>query len=64
MKIFAISDKETLQCVYVGLHKDRAEAWNIYLGWPDAAEVRAAELKSVCEEVHCYPVAQMVRIDG
>lgn len=61
MKVFAITNKKTLLCEYIGLHEDQDATWWTYLGWPDPEEVERAKLKYVCEEVHCYPVAQIVR---
>lgn len=61
MKIFAITDKVSLQCKYIGLHVDAESAWQIYLGWPDQQEIRVAKMSAICEEVNCYPAAQMLR---
>ena len=36
---------------YVGLHRDEAECWSVYLGWPDAEEVEAAK----AEGFYCAP---------
>ncbi len=60
MKIFAITNKATLVCEYIGLHSDEHSAWQIFLGWPGPEEIRDAQLRSICQEVHCYPVKQMV----
>lgn len=64
MKAYAVTNKETLQTVYLGLHEDLDAAWTVFLGWPDDAEQADAKLKFCCEEVDVYPTAQKCRIDG
>ena len=38
MHTYVIVSPEGL--VYVGLHKEEADAWRIFLGWPTVGEVR------------------------
>lgn len=62
MRAFAVTEQKTLKTVYVGLHESEGDAWQIFLGWPDEAEIRAAKMRFVCQEVHLYPTAQQCRL--
>ena len=60
-KFWAVTDKQSLQTVYLGVHETQSNVWQIFLGWPSPEEVRDAKLKFICEEVAVYPIAQACR---
>jgi len=41
-KVFGIVDADH-KLVFIDLCKDENEVWQIYMGWPDASEIRAAK---------------------
>lgn len=40
---YCIYDTKRCQMIHLGLFKDEADCWRMYLGWPTKGEVRTAQ---------------------
>lgn len=50
---FAIYDAKRSVMVHLGLYKDEADCWRVFLGWPTRGEVRHAQSQGLV----CLPCA-------
>lgn len=47
MMPWGIYDTKKCGLAYIGLHSDGPEAWRVYLGWPDDAEIADAKARGL-----------------
>jgi hypothetical protein len=45
---FGVYDTKFGGLAYIGLHDDEADVWQIFLGWPDDAEIQDAKARGLC----------------
>jgi hypothetical protein len=44
---FGVFDKKKSQMLYIGLHENEADVWEVYLGWPDKPEIVRAKERGI-----------------
>lgn len=44
---FGVFNKKKKQMLYVGLHENEADVWEVYLGWPSKSEINWAKERGI-----------------